>query len=489
MKLGLRIFLGYFLIVGIAAWLVLRVFVGEIKPGVRQAMEDNLVDTSNVLALLATDDMASGHIADGTFARRVRELGQRDVHARIWGFRKDSLDYRVYVTDAKGIVVFDSAGRDVGRDFSKWNDVYLTLRGRYGARSTLTDPKDDTSSVMHVAAPIFGQGPLDRGRIVGVLTVAKPNRTIAPFIANSENAIVRWGALLMGAAFAIGLLASLWFSRELGRMLRYARAVTAGERAVAPRGAGEFGELGRALETMRERLEGKQYVEDYVHSLTHEMKSPLAAIRGAAELLQDPLPEADRARFAANILEHAQRMATMIDMALALAAVEHRQAIDDPETLDLGALVREAAAEFETRLAAGGLTLRIDAPGAPVDVRGDRFLLGQAIGNLLRNAIEFSPRGATVVARLRAEAALARLEVSDEGPGVPGFAKDRVFERFYSLPRPHGGARSSGLGLCFVREVAQLHRGTAGLRNAPEGGAIATLELPVAPARGNPAAG
>ena len=141
MKLGLRIFLGYFLIVGLAAWLVLNVFVGQIKPGVRQAMEDNLIDTANVLALLAADDMVGGHINDGAFARRVGELGKRDVHARIWGFRKDSLDYRIYVTDARGIVVFDSANTDVGHDFSHWNDVYLTLRGRYGARSTRSDPR------------------------------------------------------------------------------------------------------------------------------------------------------------------------------------------------------------------------------------------------------------------------------------------------------------------------------------------------------------
>ncbi|HTD29065.1 MAG TPA: two-component system sensor histidine kinase CreC, partial [Xanthomonadaceae bacterium] len=392
MKLGLRIFLGYFLIVGLAAWLVLRVFVGEIKPGVRQAMEDNLVDTANVLALLATDDMASGHIKDGAFARRVGELGGRDVHARIWGFRKDSLDYRVYVTDARGLVVFDSAGTDVGHDFSRWNNVYLTLRGRYGARSTRSDPNDDNSSVMHVAAPIYGQGATDHGRIIGVLTVAKPNRTIAPFIAASQNAIVRWGVLLMGVAFAIGLLVSVWFARELGRLQRYARSVTSGERVVAPRGAGEFGELGVALETMRERLDGKQYVEQYVHSLTHEMKSPLAAIRGAAELLQAPLPEADRRRFAGNVLDHSQRLAQMIDMTLALAAVEHRQTIEQPEVFDLVALVRGAADDFETQCVASQIALRIETPDEPIKLLGDRFLVGQAVRNLIRNAIEFSPR-------------------------------------------------------------------------------------------------
>ncbi len=74
------------------------------------------------------------------------------------------------MTDARGIVVFDSDGRDVGKDYSRWNDVYLTLRGRYGARSTPSDPNDDTSSVMYVAAPMHDA----QGRIIGVLTWPRP---------------------------------------------------------------------------------------------------------------------------------------------------------------------------------------------------------------------------------------------------------------------------------------------------------------------------
>ena len=474
MRLGLRIFLGYFLIVGLAAWLVLTVFVGEIKPGVRQAMEDNLVDTANVLAILAADDMRSGHMQDGPFARRVGALGNRDVHVRIWGFRKESLDYRIYVTDARGIVVFDSSGKDVGRDYSRWNDVYLTLRGRYGARSTRSIAGDENSTVMHVAAPIMADG-----RIIGVLTVAKPNRSIAPFIASSQLAIQRWGFLLLGVALAIGLLISLWFSRELARLQRFAHAVTAGERVPPPRGSGEFGELGQALETMRERLDGKQYVEQYVHSLTHEMKSPLAAIRGSAELLQEELPEPERQRFVGTILAHSRRLARMIDMTLALAAVEHRQTIEQPESFDLAVLVRDAASEFEQQLAASGIVLHIEAPNVPIRISGDRFLVGQATRNLLQNAQEFSPRGGCIVVSLRSEPGNAVIEVRDKGPGVPDFAVPKVFDRFYSLARPDGH-RSSGLGLCFVREVAALHRGAADLENGSEGGAVARLRLPLA---------
>jgi two-component system sensor histidine kinase CreC len=494
MKIGLRIFLGYFLIVALAALLLARVFVAEVKPGVRQAMEDTLVDTANVLAELATDDMLAGHINDGAFARRVRALRGRDFGAEIWGFDKRDSNYRIYVTDARGIVVFDSAGRDLGKDYSRWNDVYLTLQGRYGARSTRSDPTDETSTVMHVAAPIIAHG-RDGDRIVGVLTVAKPNRALAPFIARSQNTVLRWGWVLMGTALLVGLLVAAWLSRQVNALRRYAHAVTAGERATPPRAAGEFGELGRALETMRARLEGKEYVEQYVHGLTHEMKSPLAAIRGSAELLEHahaghadgplvdgrpPMAEADRARFAASIRIQSERLAQMIDKLLALAAVEHRQRLDAPELLSPATLAREAAEQCAPRLAQAGVALKLGLAHGLPQIRGDAFLLRQALVNLIDNAADFSPPGGEIELRIEHAGEGLRIEVVDRGPGVPDYALPRVFERFYSLPRPQGGSRSSGLGLCFVAEVASLHAGSARLRNGDEGGTIASLDLPAA---------
>jgi len=473
MKIGLRIFLGYFLIVALAAWLLTRVFVAEVKPGVRQTMEDTLIDTANVLAELASDDFIAGRIGDGNFARRVRALGERDYGATVWGFGKRASACRITIADADGRVVFDSRGEALGEDHSRWNDVYLTLRGRYGARSTRSDPDDPDSSVMHVAAPIADA----RGRVVGVLTVAKPNRAIAPFIQRSQREVLKWGAVLLGASFVIGLIAAGWLSRQLGALRRYAHAVTAGERAVLPDMAGEFGDLGRALETMRARLEGKQYVEDYVHALTHEMKSPLAAIRGSAELLESPLQEADRLRFAASIRSQSERLAQMIDKMLALAEVEHRQRIEQPAAVSLAAIAQEAAALCGQRLTQAGVTLACDLqPGLPA-MAGDAFLLRQALVNLLENATDFAPPGSVVELVLRRDGERQRLEVRDRGPGVPDYALERVFERFYSLPRPRHGNRSSGLGLCFVAEAAKLHGGEARLANREGGGATASLIL------------
>ncbi|MGO4551887.1 two-component system sensor histidine kinase CreC [Lysobacter sp. 2RAF19] len=471
MRIGLRVFLGYFAIVALAALLLARVFVAEVKPGVRQAMEDTLAETANVLAEIATDDFLAGHIADGHFAQRVKAVRSRDPGAQIWGFQKRAVTTRIYVTDAKGIVVFDSAGRDVGKDYSRWNDVYLTLHGRYGARSTRSDPADPNSTVMHVAAPLRDAN----GRIVGVLTVAKPNQTLAPFIARSQSKVMRWGWLLMGVALLIGLTTAWWFSRQLGALQRYAHAVTAGERATLPDAAGEFGDLGQALETMRVRLEGKQYVEQYVHTLTHEMKSPLAAIRGSAELLEAPMAEADRARFAGAIRAQSERLAQMIDKLLALAAVEHQQTLEVRDRLALNDVAEDAIAHC----AKGDVEIRLK--GGACHVEGDPFLLRQAIVNLLDNAVSFSPTGRGIDVEVASDGqGQCLVRVIDAGPGIPDYALPRVFERFYSLPRPEGGSRSSGLGLCFVAEVAALHGGRATLENAPNGGAIATLELPEA---------
>lgn len=474
MRLGLRLFLGFFLIVGLAAFFVMRVFVNEVKPGVRQAMESTLVDAANVLAVMAADDLKSGRIADGRFVRDLALAQRRELNATIWQFPKRSIDYRISITDARGIVVYDSMGRDVGRDNSRWNDVYRTLRGEYGARSSPATPGDEEHTVMHVAAPIR-----DGDELIGVLTLSQPNETFEPFIAASQRNIMRRGGWLIGLSALIGVLMTWWLMRGINRLNRYAQAVSAGERVPPlPARRDEIGDLGRAVETMRRKLEGKAYVEQYVQSLTHEMKSPLAAIRGAAELLQESLPEEDRKRFAHNIQTQEQRLTETIDKLLALAEVEQHGWLQKLEPVNVASLLTESGDDVSAKLAASGLALSVDVHDQQATVQGDPYLLRQAVSNLLDNAIAFSPAGGTISLSSRTMDRQIEIRVADEGPGVPDYARDRVFERFYSLARPSTGLRSSGLGLPFVREVARLHGGEAELASLEAGGALATLRLP-----------
>jgi len=478
MRLGLRLFLGFFLIVGVAAFFVMRVFVNEVKPGVRQAMESTLVDAANVLAQMAATDLKAGRIDSGAFARDLGAAQRRNPRAMVWRFPKRSVDYRVTITDAAGVVVFDSRGQDLGRDNSRWNDVYRTLRGEYGARSSAEGDGDPNHTVMHVAAPIYD--PDDARRLIGVLTLSQPNRSIEPFIVASQRNILLRGAWLIGISALIGLLMTWGLLRGIGRLNRYAQAVSAGEPVPPPPPRrDEIGDLGRALETMRRKLEGKAYVEQYVQSLTHEMKSPLAAIRGAAELLQEPLPDAERQRFVRNIAEQQQRLTETIDKLLALAEVEQHGWLQRRERIALAPLFAQLAEALAPQLRASGVQLQVQAPEAELALAGDPYLLRQALHNLLDNAIAFSPDGGVVVLRAERDAdARIALLVEDAGPGVPDYALERVFERFYSLARPATGQRSSGLGLPFVREVARLHGGEASLRNREGGGAVARLSLP-----------
>ena len=111
---------------------------------------------------------------------------------------------------------------------------------------------------------------------------------------------------------------------------------------------------------------------------------------------------------------------------------------------------------------------------------GERFLLLQALINLLQNALEFSAENETVEVALRAEGRAVMMEVLDRGPGVPAYAKDKIYDRFYSLPRTEGGRKSTGLGLSFVHEIMTQHGGEVGLASRPDGGTRAWLGLSLA---------
>jgi two-component system sensor histidine kinase CreC len=116
-----------------------------------------------------------------------------------------------------------------------------------------------------------------------------------------------------------------------------------------------------------------------------------------------------------------------------------------------------------------------------VVIRGEEFLLEHAIRNLLENAIDFSPVGARIVVRLSTADGHVVISVEDSGPGIPDYAQQRVFDRFYSLHRPGSERKSTGLGLSLVKEVAELHGGSASIYNRASGGACAQISLPFTP--------
>jgi two-component system sensor histidine kinase CreC len=475
-KLSLRFFIALVALIALAGWLFFREYSAELVPGMRQSLEEALLDTANLLAEQVQTEMASGDLATTPFAEAFRRFNQRRFNAGIGALQRHSPNLFVYVTDARGIVLYDSRGIEPGSDYSRWNDVYKTLRGEYGARTSRDDANDPNSSIMYVAAPIR-----DGDQIIGVLTVAKPSMSVQPYIEQMRGNMLVKGLLLVLIAIPLAALLSFGLTRSIARLTRYVREVRDGKRVTAPSlQEPELKQLVEAMESMRSALEGKDYVENYLHTLTHELKSPMAAIHGASEILQDDPPAEQRGRFVNNIANEVKRMQQVVERLLGLAALERRQGLIDETPVDMAELISEITASRMALLQARDLKLEIQA-NPPARVAGEHFLLSQAIANLLDNAIDFSPDGATIEVEARLENGGWELTIRDHGPGIPEYALPRLFERFYSLPRPGSGRKSSGLGLAFVREAAELHGGSIHLDNAPQGGTLARLRLPRLP--------
>jgi two-component system, OmpR family, sensor histidine kinase CreC len=471
MHLGLRVLAGVFLIIGLAAYFVLRIVAQEFKPAVREVMEEVMVDAAYLLAEIASDELAAGTINAGRFAQQLKAYERRRISASISNMEKETLDFQVYVTDTKGIVQFDSLGKAQGQDFSRWRDVALALKGEYGARATREVQRDDASFVYYVAAPVR-QGDV----VVGVLTVSKPISTVQPFIERTESRIRESGLALVAVALAIGVGATFWLAFAVRRLVHYADEVEAGKRVPIPEVPGELGKLAQGMNRMRVRLEGQKTVENTVRALTHELKSPLAAIRGAGELLREPLPDADRARFAANVCEQSERMNALVSRMLELSKLEQTQALAQPKTVDVPALLATVRAQHLAHAAEKHVAITVNAPEK--SMQGDAELLHLAVSNMLANAVDFSQRGATVALSATREGHSLALRVSDTGPGFSDFALARAGERFFSTARPDGGQKGSGLGLAIAQQVAQLHGGTLQVRNA-EPGAHVEIVLPL----------
>lgn len=474
MKLGTRLFIALFLLVGVGLVALLNLAQEQIRPAAQKVSEQTLVDTANLLAELATEEFYTGFDADSHFATAVRRYKQRFIKAQIFSQPKHTADFSIYITDLKGQVIFHTDPNEVGKDYSQWRDVIRTLDGQYGARTTRSDPDSEWSSVMYVAAPISRLGEL-----AGVLTVSQPNTSMQPFLNFAATQLWQQASLILAAALILGAALSFWLTGSIRTLVEYVESLRRGDKGIAPQlHVKELDRLAHATHAMYEEIQGKAYVENYIHTLAHEMKSPLSAVRGASEILQDMDHPEEAARFLDNISQESQRMQALIERLLSLASVEKQQQLQDIEEFDICALWRECIDSNLVAVQKKSLHIELQNDDSPILVRGERFLLQQAISNLLDNAIEFSPDQAVITVTLTAQGQSLAMRCKNRGQ-IPDYAHTYLFDRFYSLPRPDTGRKSTGLGLSFVREVAALHNGRIELSNADDESVVAELFIPL----------
>lgn len=377
----------------------------------------------------------------------------------------------IAVTDAQGTVVA-TTGSSLGRSLAAFDEVRRALTGEPVSllRRRISDqqpPAIDSISRgtplrVFVAAPI-----LQDQRIVAAVLLWRTPIPLSQVLYGKRYHLLLAAVLLLGTVALMALFTALTVVRPLQALVRQAQRATAGEKGVvAPLAhpiTQEMADLSQAITTMAQHLEQRaDYIRSFAAQMSHEFKTPLAAIRGAVELLRDHLDTmtaAERDRFLGNLDQDAARLERLVRRVLELARADVMQASVTDRT-EVAVLVRRLAARY----ADAGFTVTEPLPSVIVAMTED--VLESILSNLLDNARQHGGDVATVaVTRLAPESAVL-IEISDNGPGISAANAARVFEPFFTTARRQGG---TGLGLAVVKSLVTAHGGSIELGESTAG--------------------
>ena len=434
------------------------------------------------------------YAALGNFLQSRTDQQLRDSRSAVFEELKRGANYPGQLTLSSGRSVIPDGTYGELRDpsgeplqyYKRVDQVVPDLSDRtYARQSFSTSPSSDGLTDYRVLAT-----PLTDG---GLLIVALPldeNRQTLRRLVGVE--------LAMGAAVLAGLAVMAWSVVGLGLLPlaaigRTADAIAEGDMSRRVKQVDErteIGALGQALNKMlgriesafTERKESEDRLRRFVADASHELRTPLTSIRGYAELFRRGAadrPE-DLALAMRRIEQESARMGVLVEDLLLLARLDQGRPLDS-SPVDLTRLAADAVADARAVSPDSEIVL---SDGSPVVVLGDELRLRQVAANLLSNAEVHTPPGTVVRVTVESMGDLARLVVSDDGPGLPPGLSDSVFERFFRVDKARSRATGggAGLGLSIVAAVAEAHGGTVRLENGREtGGKGATfvVELPL----------
>jgi two-component system sensor histidine kinase GlrK len=410
--------------------------------------------------------------------RLVRQFVILDDAALLEDYDKVRVSFKRTTSDLSLLPLDEAQLAELNRTIDKEQSLYELL-------STPAGRRDERRALVegYVSLSALARGVLNQSNLL-------IDREIDRMRGIAERAQDRL-ALLLVAAFPLGVLIAALFAFVIARPIRTL------ERAIRRLGSADLGEpiriegpqdlryIGDRLEWLRHRLaELEEQRVRFLRHISHELKTPLTALREGSELLAEGVagPVTEKQREIVGILQsnslHLQRLIEdLLNYQGAVASVAH---------LELGpvdiALLAQAAAETHA-LTAAGRGIRIDLDARPLALVADREKLRVILDNLLSNAIKYSPEQGTVFVGVGRAADGVTVDVRDQGPGIAREDRERVFEWFFQAERAHGGRiKGSGLGLAIARELAAAHGGTVEIVDA-ERGAHFRLTLPLTPPR------
>ncbi|MEO9175157.1 MAG: HAMP domain-containing sensor histidine kinase [Gaiellales bacterium] len=351
--------------------------------------------------------------------------------------------------------------------------------GRSGATQTFEIRLPSSSrTYLAVAAPLrLRSGPISV--TIGAVVLARPSDELST---SALSLARRLTPAVLVVLFVIALLL-IFLSRRLTRPVRElseaSERVALGQYDIElqSKGRDELGQLAAGFERMAHKLrESDEHERNFLMRISHELRTPLTAIQGHVQLIADGMlddPDEQQASLEVVLVE-ADRLQRLIGDLLDLAKLEARRFSLNREHVDLDALCAHAVHSRAAAALTASVELRSKPADRPVIVLGDGDRLLQIVGNLIANALRWTPPGGEVVVSLREERGLAIVDVDDSGPGVPVESRELIFRPFVSQD-----VQGTGLGLAVASELATVMGGELRVTDGPRGGARFTLELPL----------
>ena len=478
LNIGTKLFLLYFIVSSSLLWLFAQRTTFESAKSV-------LVEVSSLMSRVASQNNKDGEIDLETFETLIVNYlrSQRNTIDKNSPQKLENL--AIYVTDKDGLLVLDSRGLTLGKDMRDANEVESALSGVTDSTSVVMEEAAGSkkargavieyflkSRFLNASNPIYG----NNGEIIGTVVV------VAPLIdLMGESYLLRFIFYIFVISLLFGFLGSYRISRNINRIQKYTSNLFGGEDVLMPDLNNQFNKLARTIRDARADVELKDDVEQYIDTLAHELRTPITGIQLTAENLLTPMSDKQRKRFVENILESNRHMDILVNRLLELSRIERREALKNVEILNIKEAVNtvlNAPSRVKTIL---DKDLNIDIQvSSNATLNGEKILLEQAIGNIINNALDFSPASGKITIKASQTNNAITIIVLDDGVGIPPQVINKLFTRFFSVTRPDTGARGNGLGLRFVRKIMKLHGGEVSLQNRfIQQGAEARLRFPL----------
>jgi two-component system sensor histidine kinase ChvG len=409
--------------------------------------EDQMISTARMVGELVVRSIDS----DGLRSEVLHDVS---------GAFSDETGMRIRLVDPTGALLYDSAKEIApGTLFTQHNEVKVALTGEYKARWELTD--DRSYVYFHSAQPVLKNGTVlgvvyisrHTGPITGALIRISGNQNLATYIA-------------LAVAACVAALLSHTLTHRLRKLTRAATAYAQGEAGMPVRVGGhdEIGELTEAFNRMAAEIDRRNRANKEFMSVTvHELKTPITAIRGAAELLEQGAVEqpATREKFLSNIRHEAQRLDRLVSELKEITRLDLESFHESRKRVDYVQLVRDIANRLEPVFDDERAELVLDLPEKEIHAEVMAARIEQVIANLLENAFRYTRTDGKVEIIVREEDdGTVLTSVRDSGAGISAENLPKVFDRFFTTePRDQPREYGSGLGLAIARSIVENHQG------------------------------